>query len=117
MASTIDIHTVEGVVRGFHQNGIARWRSIPYAAPPIGDLRLRAPAPVQPWAGVRDATRFGHAAIQARFGARVGVRKFQSTSEDALTLNVTAPMRPDARARVPCSCSSTAAATSSAHPH
>ena len=49
---------------------------------------------MQPWSGVRDATRFGHAAIQARFGARVGVRKFQSTSEDALTLNVTAPMRP-----------------------
>ena len=94
MASTIDIHTVEGVVRGFHENGIARWRSIPYAAPPVGDLRLRAPAPVQPWAGVRDATRFGHAAIQARFGTRVGVRKFQPTSEDALTLNVTAPMRP-----------------------
>ncbi|HEY5852675.1 MAG TPA: carboxylesterase/lipase family protein [Aldersonia sp.] len=99
MASTIDIHTVEGVVRGFHENGIARWRSIPYAAPPVGDLRLRAPAPVQPWVGVRDATRFGHAAIQARFGTRVGVRRFQQTSEDALTLNVTAPMRPSRNLR------------------
>ena len=99
MASTIDIHTVEGVVRGFHENGIARWRSIPYAAPPVGDLRLRAPVPVQPWAGVRDATRFGDAAIQARFGTRVGVRKFQPTSEDALTLNVTAPMRPTGNPR------------------
>lgn len=48
---------------------------------------------MRPWAGVRDATQFANAAMQHRTGAQVGLRKYQPTSEDSLTLNVTVPAR------------------------
>ncbi|ONM48371.1 carboxylesterase/lipase family protein [Nocardia donostiensis] len=92
MVGSTDITTTDGVVRGHRGRRVIRWRSIPYAAAPVGDLRFRAPQPVQPWAGVRDATEFGAAAIQPKFGVRIGPRQFQEMSEDSLTLNVTAPV-------------------------
>ncbi|MGK8522049.1 carboxylesterase/lipase family protein [Nocardia asteroides] len=91
MVAITDIETADGVVRGRRGRRVLRWRSIPYAAPPVGDLRFRAPQPVQPWSGVRTATEFTAAAMQHRSGARIGPRAYQPTSEDALTLNVTAP--------------------------
>ncbi|MFQ6330484.1 carboxylesterase/lipase family protein [Nocardia sp. CWNU-33] len=86
-----DIMTADGVVRGHRGRRVVRWRSLPYAAAPVGDLRFRAPQPVVPWTGVREATRFGSAAMQHRSGARIGPRRYQPTSEDSLTLNVVAP--------------------------
>lgn len=84
--------TVEsGVVRGCRYRGVDMWRSIPYAAPPVGPLRFRAPQPVTPWTGVRDATRFGNAAHSHRFSAPLGIVKRQVQDEDCLTLNVCAP--------------------------
>ncbi len=94
MTSLSEVTTSDGKVRGRVERGVLRWRSIPYAAPPVGDLRLRAPQPVQPWTGFRDATRFRNAAVQHRKGSATGIRKFQSQSEDCLTLNVTAPLEP-----------------------
>ncbi|MEV0030377.1 carboxylesterase/lipase family protein [Nocardia sp. NPDC050793] len=94
MVATIDIETADGVVRGRRGRRVVRWRSLPYAAPPVGDLRFRAPQPVRPWAGVRTATEFGFASMQHRAGARIGPRAYQPTSEDSLTLNVTAPAAP-----------------------
>ncbi|WP_227979717.1 carboxylesterase/lipase family protein [Nocardia spumae] len=90
----VDITTADGVVRGLRRRRIAQWRSIPYAAPPVGDLRFRAPQPVESWSGVRPATEYGFAAMQQRDGARIGPRQPQPTSEDCLTLNVTAPAEP-----------------------
>ncbi|MGV9675242.1 carboxylesterase/lipase family protein [Nocardia sp. NPDC003482] len=95
----VEVATTEGVVRGHAGRRTLRWRSIPYAAPPVGDLRFRAPQPVEPWTGVRDATRFGNAAMQHRNGARIGLRNAQPTDEDCLTLNVTAPATPAAKPR------------------
>ncbi|MBF6330535.1 carboxylesterase/lipase family protein [Nocardia transvalensis] len=95
----VDVATADGVVRGHRGRRVSRWRSIPYAAPPIGDLRFRAPQPVQPWSGVREATEFGFAAMQHRAGARVGPRRIQPTGEDCLTLNVTAPVTPSSTPR------------------
>ena len=54
-----------GDVLGVSRGGIDSWRGIPYARAPIGALRLLAPAPVVPWVGVRDASRFG--TISAQF--------------------------------------------------
>jgi para-nitrobenzyl esterase len=55
MAGACDVTLSLGRLRG--QDGPVRcWRGVPYAQPPVGPLRWRAPAPVQPWAGVRDAT-------------------------------------------------------------
>ncbi|KJS57009.1 carboxylesterase [Streptomyces rubellomurinus subsp. indigoferus] len=90
---TTDVETMDGVVRGRRAPRAVQWRSIPYAAAPVGELRFRAPQPVRPWTGVRDATRFGDAAVQRR-NPMVGLRP---TGEDCLTLNVTAP--PDASTR------------------
>ena len=43
------VSTASGVVEGFTRDGVNRWRSIPYAVPPVGPLRFRAPEPIQPW--------------------------------------------------------------------
>ncbi|WP_067816361.1 carboxylesterase/lipase family protein [Nocardia inohanensis] len=94
MVATTDIKTADGVVRGLRGRRVLRWRSIPFAAPPVGELRFRAPQPVQPWIGVRDATQFGYAAMQHRSGAQLGPRRQQPTGEDCLTLNVVAPSEP-----------------------
>ncbi|MGU3432142.1 carboxylesterase/lipase family protein [Actinomycetes bacterium M1A6_2h] len=90
-AQKTDVTTVEGTLRGRRQGDVVTWRGIPYAAPPVGPLRLRAPQPVQPWTGVRDALDWGKAASQGRAGTMLGPGKYQETSEDCLTLNVVAP--------------------------
>lgn len=99
MVATVDIKTTDGVVRGSRGRRVARWRSIPFAAAPVGELRFRAPQPVTPWRGVRDATEFGFAAMQHRDGARIGPRRQQPTGEDCLTLNITAPVEASAAPR------------------
>ncbi|MGW0180867.1 carboxylesterase/lipase family protein [Nocardia sp. NPDC003345] len=99
MSVTEQITTTDGVVRGRRGRRVMYWRSLPYAAPPVGDLRFRAPQPVQPWTDVRDATYFRAAGIQSSFGVRLGPRKLQEMSEDSLTLNVVAPVTPTVRPR------------------
>ncbi|MCV7192898.1 carboxylesterase/lipase family protein [Mycolicibacterium brumae] len=84
-----------GVVEGFTRDGVHRWRSIPYAAPPVGPLRFRDPRPVQPWSGVRSAHAYGKCAPQHRMYTMTGVGKYQPMGEDCLTLNVVAPERID----------------------
>ncbi|RZJ84684.1 MAG: carboxylesterase family protein, partial [Brevundimonas sp.] len=81
-----------GAVRGATDGGIANFKGIPFAAPPVGEMRWRPPAPAARWTGVRDATRFGAACIQPTpviqtvYSANIG-----ATSEDCLTLNVWTP--------------------------
>jgi para-nitrobenzyl esterase len=55
----LEIRTAQGVVRGRREGAVAVFRGIPYAQPPVGPLRFRAPVPARPWDGVRDALRFG----------------------------------------------------------
>ena len=61
------VHTKDGQVRGSVENGAVVFRGIPFAKPPVGALRFQAPAPPEPWEGVRDATAFGPRAPQAPF--------------------------------------------------
>ena len=91
--------TSAGRVRGSEiDDGIIAWRGIPYAAPPVGELRLRPPQLSDPWSGVRDATRHGAPSLQPppetqqRFGLPPGPR-LPPPDEDCLYLNVTAPAR------------------------
>lgn len=86
------IDTDAGRVRGTRSGRLGVWRSIPYAAAPTGDLRFRAPQPVVPWTGVREATEFGAACPQDRRLLRLGPRTVQRADEDCLSLNVTAPL-------------------------
>ena len=82
---------IEGVVR----RGLRMWRGIPYAAPPVGPLRFRAPHAVVPWRGIRSAEDFGPVAPQDRKGQFIGARASTPMSEDCLTLNVIAPPQGD----------------------
>ncbi len=89
--NTVLVKTAAGAVEGFTRDGVHRWRSIPYARPPIGALRYRAPQPVQPWPGVRYCHGFGSCAPQQRMYTILAPGRFQPMSEDCLTLNVVAP--------------------------
>src|SRR5262249_10900466 len=80
------VNTAEGPVRGYSQGGVYRFLGIPYAAPPVGDLRWRPPAPVKKWNDVRDATQYANTCPQVtELGAFAGP---SSISEDCLYLNV-----------------------------
>ena len=89
-AGLVDGRAVDGGVRAF--------LGIPYAAPPVGELRWREPQPAAPWQGVRQATAFASRCLQGRiFDDMI----FDDTpSEDCLYLNVWTPAR-DAGARLP----------------
>nr|WP_296768479.1 carboxylesterase/lipase family protein [Rhodococcus sp. (in: high G+C Gram-positive bacteria)] len=99
MAFNTKVTTLDGVLEGKAVGDLVTWRGIPYAAPPVGPLRLRAPQPVQPWPGVRDATEWGNASVQHKSGTMLSFGKYQPSSEDCLTLNVLAPARPSATPR------------------
>ena len=79
--------TLEGITRG----GIGAWLGVPYAAPPVGDLRFRSPEPVTPWPGVRSAVRYGGAATQAGHLGGATKQLSASVGEDCLYLNVFSP--------------------------
>ena len=79
-----------GKIRGAitSDNGAA-FKAIPYARPPIGDLRWREPQPVEPWEGVRDALKFSIACTQ--LSERWNQRFVETSGEDCLYLNVATP--------------------------
>jgi para-nitrobenzyl esterase len=83
----------EGLLQGTSEDGLTIYRGIPFAAPPVGDLRWRAPQPAAKWDGVKLATKFASGPIQA-WGAPAG------KSEDCLYLNVWTPMK-SASDRIP----------------
>jgi para-nitrobenzyl esterase len=88
---TVRATTRSGIVEGFVRSGVNRWRSIPYARPPVGALRFRAPQPPQPWRGVRYCHSFANCAPQQRRYTMLGLGKYQPMGEDCLTLNVVTP--------------------------
>jgi para-nitrobenzyl esterase len=75
----------DGAVRGAVSNGVASFLGIPYAAPPVGNLRWRPPVNPAPWSGVRDATSYGNECAQSGIGAFFPA---PSNTEDCLYLNV-----------------------------
>ena len=81
-----------GMLQGVRQDGLMVFKGIPYAAPPIGDLRWRPPVEAKPWPGIRPATKFGFDCEQTRRSWDVG-RPDAQMSEDCLTLNIWAPSK------------------------
>jgi para-nitrobenzyl esterase len=84
---TVIVTTKLGRLEGEEQGGLAIFRNVPYAAPPVGELRFRAPEPPAPWSGVRDAREPGATAPQLLSV----MRDLAPQSEDCLNLNVWTP--------------------------
>ena len=79
-----------GIIEGTTQSHVHIFKGIPYAAPPVGELRWKAPQPVAPWTGVRPATQFGPRCMQGRIYTDMVFRD-NGPSEDCLYLNVWTP--------------------------
>ncbi len=87
LSADLPVRVTGGEIRGIPSDtnaAIMAFRGIPFAAPPVGDLRWRPPQPIEPWEGVRDATEAGAICVQ---GGGQDLRH----SEDCLFLNVWAP--------------------------
>jgi para-nitrobenzyl esterase len=88
------VNAPAGSVRGEALVGVNVFRGLPYAEPPVGFRRWRAPAEMRPWHGTRDATRFGPVCVQSpsRPGS-IYSETLPEMSEDCLSLNIWAPAR------------------------
>jgi para-nitrobenzyl esterase len=92
-ASGGPVRTESGLVQGSTQGGVVSWKGVPFAAPPVGDLRWRAPQPAPAWTGVREAVSYASDCMQLPFpsdAAPLGT----PPAEDCLYLNVWAPEKP-----------------------
>jgi para-nitrobenzyl esterase len=87
------VETRDGKIEGERGDDLFVFRGIPFARPPLGELRFAPPRPPAAWTGVLPATRFGPAAPQEQSTVGFGI---EETSEDCLTLNVCTPGLDDA---------------------
>ena len=85
---------VQGALQGTREVGLTVYKGIPFAAPPIGDLRWRPAQPAAAWKGIRQADKFAPQCMQAGGGDS------SATSEDCLYLNVWTPAKSHS-ARIP----------------
>jgi para-nitrobenzyl esterase len=86
LGQTID----SGMISGTDLGDVRSWLGIPYAAPPVGEMRWRPPEAPRPWTGVRAMDQYGSRCMQPGFGGMFG-RGSGPASENCLTLNVWAP--------------------------
>ena len=86
------VDVAEGTLEGINLSGIKTFKGVPFAAPPVGNLRWKAPQPVEKWQGVRQAKEFGPNPMQENiFGdMNFGTKKM---SEDCLYLNIWTPAK------------------------
>ena len=89
---SVKVTTADGVLEGTDESGIKTFKGVPFAAPPVGNLRWKAPQPVQKWQGVRQAKEYGPNPMQENiFGdMNFGTKKM---SEDCLYLNIWTPAK------------------------
>lgn len=84
---TLQVQTKYGILEGFEENGVKKFLGVPFAQAPVGELRWKAPQPVQPWEGVRDAKQFGNDPMQPDIFGDMSFRG-PARSEDCLYLNI-----------------------------
>ncbi|RIV80100.1 carboxylesterase [Aurantiacibacter xanthus] len=90
LAQTTQVTIASGTISGSSEDGVLSWKGVPFAQPPVGDLRWRAPQPVQPWSGVRETTQYSNDCMQVPFpsdAAPLGTEP----AEDCLYANVWRP--------------------------
>src|SRR4051812_9136442 len=90
-----EVRVTAGAVRGSVQSGVVVFKGVPFAEPPVGDLRFAAPRPVTKWDGVRDATQYGPPPPQSGL---FGTDALMKLDGNWLTANV---FTPDLGARLP----------------
>jgi len=81
--------TESGAISGLRESGLSIYKGVPFAAPPVGDLRWRPPAPVAPWTGTLKADTFAPACMQV--GVSMPGETPPAVSEDCLYLNIWTP--------------------------
>src|SRR5450432_2088998 len=84
------VQTANGTLEGTNESGIHSFKGVPFAQPPVGDLRWKEPQPVINWTGVRKADKFGPRAMQLPVFGDMNFRS-NGVSEDCLYLNVWTP--------------------------
>jgi len=89
------VQTLSGIVEGLDDGTVRTFLGIPYAAPPLGNLRWKPPAPAARWSGVREAKAFGAYCSQGKIYDDMNFRGAVE-SEDCLFLNLWAPSTPQA---------------------
>ncbi|MFB7619983.1 carboxylesterase/lipase family protein [Kitasatospora sp. NPDC056181] len=85
-----EVRTAAGALRGSREAGLAVFRGIPYAEPPVGALRFAEPRPVRGWAGVRAAVSYGPPPPQAGVFGMEALSQ-EAAGDDWLTVNVWSP--------------------------
>ncbi|MGD2132931.1 MAG: carboxylesterase family protein [Maricaulaceae bacterium] len=95
------VATAQGDVAGVVDSGVVSYKGIPFAAPPVGELRWRPPQPPAGWTGVRQADSYGAACPQPDREDGGGVGRMENQSEDCLTLNIWVPADASAGADLP----------------
>ncbi|HEU5365813.1 MAG TPA: carboxylesterase family protein, partial [Hanamia sp.] len=86
------VKTLNGTLEGINVSGIAEFKGVPFAAPPVGNLRWRQPQPVKNWKGIRKADQFGPRAMQLNVFGDMNFRS-NGMSEDCLYLNIWTPSK------------------------
>lgn len=101
-AAQLKVKTAQGKLQGklINDGKVRAFLGIPYAAPPVGELRWKAPQPAQPWKGTRDATRFGAHCAQGHLFDDI-VFQDAGPSEDCLFLNIYTPAGAKADRKLP----------------
>ena len=84
---TLEVKTQYGVLEGFEEDGVKKFLGVPFAQAPVGELRWKAPQPVQAWEGVRSAKQFGDDPMQPDIFGDMSFRG-PGRSEDCLYLNI-----------------------------
>ena len=84
---TLQVKTQYGVLEGFEEDGVKKFLGVPFAQAPVGELRWKAPQPVQAWEGVREAKQFGNDPMQLDIFGDMQFRG-PGRSEDCLYLNI-----------------------------
>jgi len=91
LAVAQQVLTESGTISGLRSNGVSVYKGVPFAAPPVGDLRWRPPVPAAAWTGTRKADAFAPACMQV--GVSMPGETAPAVSEDCLYLNIWTPAK------------------------